>query len=183
MHYAPWVARPKMVTTRLLPSQVSAMHVPGVSENGTGPNVHTASSARSRRPHPRLISGSGFFVGRRRAQVAFHDELAALAGQAAKFHYSDVFGHFDLAALLGIQAAGTQVYVCGLGPMCKQLMRRRKPSVGTVRASEARSFTVILLMLINDDSGGLRVRFFPEYEHGLCPRTETFAPRPLHENA
>ena len=115
--------------------------------------------------------------------MAFHDELAALAGQAAKFHYSDVFGHFDLAALLGIQAAGTQVYVCGLGPMCKQLMRRRKPSVGTVRASEARSFTVILLMLINDDSGGLRVRFFPEYEHGLCPRTETFAPRPLHENA
>ena len=57
------------------------------------------------------------YAGRDREQMAFHDDLATLAGDAATFHYSNSAGHLDLVALLECQAADTQVYVCGPGPM------------------------------------------------------------------
>jgi ferredoxin-NADP reductase len=54
-----------------------------------------------------------FYAGRNAASMAYHDELARLAGARARFHYSDDQGHPDLASLLGQQPAGTVVYVCG----------------------------------------------------------------------
>ena len=54
-----------------------------------------------------------FYAGRNAAAMAYHDELAHVAGERLRFHYSDDQGHADLASLLGQQPEGTVVYVCG----------------------------------------------------------------------
>lgn len=95
------------------------------------------------------------YAGRDRDQMAFHDELATLAGEAAVFHYSDVAGHPDLAALLKRQPEGTQVYVCGPGPMVQathatakdigwDASRVRSEMFGVARDRDAHAFEVRL---------------------------------------
>lgn len=54
-----------------------------------------------------------FYGGRTRAEMAYHDELAAMAGDRARFHYSDRQGPPKLLELLAAQPAGTVAYVCG----------------------------------------------------------------------
>ncbi|NML47483.1 oxidoreductase [Ramlibacter sp. G-1-2-2] len=54
-----------------------------------------------------------FYAGRNAEGMAYHGELAQLAGERVRFHYSDTQGHPDLEALLREQAEGTTVYVCG----------------------------------------------------------------------
>ncbi|WP_254226477.1 PDR/VanB family oxidoreductase [Burkholderia multivorans] len=58
-------------------------------------------------------SFSVLYAGRNRTVMAYHDELARVAGNRVRFHYSDTAGAPDLEALLGAQPAGTTVYVCG----------------------------------------------------------------------
>ena len=59
------------------------------------------------------------YAGREPELMAFHDELARLAGSNARFHYSGKqdSGKLDLEKLLRSQPAGTTAYVCGPGPM------------------------------------------------------------------
>lgn len=54
-----------------------------------------------------------FYAGRHAQFMAYHDDLQQLAGQSARFHYSDSQGHPDLVALLHDQPEGTTAYVCG----------------------------------------------------------------------
>lgn len=54
-----------------------------------------------------------FYAGRHAESMAYHDDLKQLAGNAARFHYSDTQGHPDLVALLRQQPEATSVYVCG----------------------------------------------------------------------
>jgi ferredoxin-NADP reductase len=95
------------------------------------------------------------YAGRAREHMAFHDELEALAGAAASFHYSDASGHLDLAALIARQPDGTQVYVCGPGPMVEAThatakaigwnsARVRSEKFGVARDDTARAFDVRL---------------------------------------
>lgn len=53
------------------------------------------------------------YVGRNAAAMAYHDEVAALAGEHGRFHYSDTDGLLDVDALLRRQSSDTTVYVCG----------------------------------------------------------------------
>lgn len=79
---------------------------------GITPIVSMARSlARRRRPF-RVI-----YAGRNADAMAYHDELARLAGDRARFHYSDSRGHPDLEAWLGEQPEGTTVYICGPSKM------------------------------------------------------------------
>ncbi|QGZ66761.1 PDR/VanB family oxidoreductase [Paraburkholderia acidisoli] len=99
------------------------------------------------------------YAGRNRHEMAYHDELARLAGNAttnaATFHYSDTAGQLDLAALLGAQAAGTLVYVCGPAGMVDathaagsalgwDAARIRSERFGAQRPAAARAFDVHL---------------------------------------
>jgi ferredoxin-NADP reductase len=54
-----------------------------------------------------------FYAGRNPEAMAYHAELAALAGEWVRFHHSDVDGHPDLEAVLREQPEGTAAYVCG----------------------------------------------------------------------
>lgn len=65
------------------------------------------SLARRQRPF------SVFYAGRSRAGMAYHDELARVAGERVRFHCSDTQGHPELETLLRAQPEGTVVYVCG----------------------------------------------------------------------
>lgn len=65
------------------------------------------SLARRHRPH------QIFYAGRNASAMAYHDELARLAGERVRFHYSDSQGHPDLEAVLRRQPEDTVVYVCG----------------------------------------------------------------------
>lgn len=53
------------------------------------------------------------YAGRRRATMAFVDELQALHGDRLRLHVGDEGGRLDAAALLAQPEAGTQVYACG----------------------------------------------------------------------
>lgn len=65
------------------------------------------SLARRRRPFQVIYSG------RHAEAMAYHDDLARLAGDHVRFHYSDSHGHPDLEAWLREQPDGTTVYICG----------------------------------------------------------------------
>ena len=54
-----------------------------------------------------------FYAGRNADAMAYHDDLARLAGERVRFHYSDTQGHPDLEGLLRDLPAETTVYVCG----------------------------------------------------------------------
>ncbi|HSV81874.1 MAG TPA: PDR/VanB family oxidoreductase [Ramlibacter sp.] len=54
-----------------------------------------------------------FYAGRNAASMAYHDELAGVAGEQVRLHYSADQGRPDLASLLGQQPEGTVVYICG----------------------------------------------------------------------
>jgi vanillate O-demethylase ferredoxin subunit len=54
-----------------------------------------------------------FYAGRQAAGMAYHSELADLAGGRVEFHHSDTQGHPDIEGLLRSQPEGTRVYVCG----------------------------------------------------------------------
>lgn len=53
------------------------------------------------------------YAGREASAMAYHDELAQLAGERVRFHYSESQGHPDLEAWLRAQPDETTVYVCG----------------------------------------------------------------------
>lgn len=59
------------------------------------------------------------YAGRGAELMAYHAELAELAGADARFHYSgrEDSGKLDLEKLLRSQPPGTTAYVCGPGPM------------------------------------------------------------------
>jgi ferredoxin-NADP reductase len=59
----------------------------------------------------RLVYG-----GRRRAAMAFHDELAAL-GDRVEIRPQDEYGLLDLESLLGLPEPNTLVYCCGPEPL------------------------------------------------------------------
>ncbi len=56
---------------------------------------------------------SVIYAGRDASTMAYHDELAKLAGDRVRFHYSDRDGHPDLEAWLRAQPDGTTAYICG----------------------------------------------------------------------
>lgn len=58
-----------------------------------------------------------FYAGRQAAGMAYHTELAQLAGERVHLHCSDKDGQPDLLALLRRQPEGTSVYICGPKPM------------------------------------------------------------------
>lgn len=58
-----------------------------------------------------------FYAGRNAGSMAYQQELVQLAGERARFHYSDRQGQPDLKALLQAQPEATAVYVCGPRPM------------------------------------------------------------------
>lgn len=62
-------------------------------------------------------------LARRREDVAFAAELAAF-GDRARLHLSGELGRLDLGAVLGGQAAGTDVYACGPGGFTDELGER-----------------------------------------------------------
>ena len=57
------------------------------------------------------------YAGRNAESMAYREELAQLADDRARFHYSDTQGPADLEALLNAQPAGTTVYICGPAKM------------------------------------------------------------------
>lgn len=59
------------------------------------------------------------YAGRTPDQLAYAEDVAALAGPAGRLHFSGqpATDHLDLAALLAHQSDDTTVYVCGPGPM------------------------------------------------------------------
>jgi ferredoxin-NADP reductase len=61
------------------------------------------------------------YFGRRRADMAYADEVLALGGTSARLHDASLSGMPDLAALLAAQPPGTVAYVCGPGPMIDAL--------------------------------------------------------------
>jgi ferredoxin-NADP reductase len=58
-----------------------------------------------------------FYAGRSADQLAFHAELAVLAGDRLRFHYDDRAGVFDVQPVMASLAADEPVYVCGPRPM------------------------------------------------------------------
>jgi ferredoxin-NADP reductase len=65
------------------------------------------SLARRRRPFHVI------YAGRHAEAMAYHDDLARMAGERVRFHYSDRDGHPDLHAWLNQQPEATTAYVCG----------------------------------------------------------------------
>jgi ferredoxin-NADP reductase len=58
-----------------------------------------------------------FYAGRSESQLAFHAELAALAGDRLTFHYDDRSGVFDIKPVMSVLGADEPIYVCGPRPM------------------------------------------------------------------
>jgi vanillate O-demethylase ferredoxin subunit len=58
-----------------------------------------------------------FYAGRSKSELAFHAELAALAGDRLSFHYDDRAGVFDIKPVMAALGAGEPIYVCGPRPM------------------------------------------------------------------
>ncbi len=73
----------------------------------------TPIAAMARRARELGIAYALHYSGRRRARMAFVDELAALHGARLHLHVQDEGGRNDLAALLREPATGAQVYACG----------------------------------------------------------------------
>jgi ferredoxin-NADP reductase len=69
--------------------------------------------AMARRARQLGIDYALHYSGRRRARMAFVDELVALHGARLHLHVQDEGRRNDLAALLREPAAGAQVYACG----------------------------------------------------------------------
>lgn len=81
---------------------------------GITPIFSMARSLARRKRHFNVV-----YAGRAPELMAFHDELAELAGPNVRFHYSGRAddGKLDLAALLAAQPLGTTAYVCGPSPL------------------------------------------------------------------
>jgi vanillate O-demethylase ferredoxin subunit len=58
-----------------------------------------------------------FYAGRSEHQLAFRDQLAALAGNRLSFHYDDRSGVFDIKSLMASLPADEPIYLCGPRPM------------------------------------------------------------------
>lgn len=95
------------------------------------------------------------YAGREAAAMAYHDELAALAGPRARFHYSGSGARLDLQALLAAQPEGTTAYVCGPATMIEATHaagaalgwapgRVRSETFGVGRRGDERPFQVEL---------------------------------------
>lgn len=96
------------------------------------------------------------YAGRNRDSMAYHDELARIAGKVAHFHYSDDAGVLDMIALLRGQPDGTTAYVCGPQPMIAATHEAgkalnwnpeqvRSEAFGAARVADAGAFDVRLL--------------------------------------
>jgi vanillate O-demethylase ferredoxin subunit len=62
-------------------------------------------------------SFQAFYSGRSASELAFHAELAALAGDRLSFHYDDRSGIFDIKPVMAGLEANERIYVCGPRPM------------------------------------------------------------------
>jgi ferredoxin-NADP reductase len=110
------------------------------------------SLARRRRPFEVV------YAGREPSAMAYREALASVArsaGASAQLHYSDDAGQLDIAALLVRQPDGTQVYVCGPGPMVEAThtagralawdpARVRSENFGVAQSDAAHAFDVRL---------------------------------------
>ncbi|WP_321957867.1 PDR/VanB family oxidoreductase [Paraburkholderia bannensis] len=108
------------------------------------------SLARRHRPF------SVIYAGRSRPEMAYHDELARIAGESVRFHYSDEAGVIDLVEVMRAQPDDTVAYVCGPAPMVRAThdagrtlgwadARVRSELFGAAQAGEAHAFDVKLL--------------------------------------
>ncbi|KQP12788.1 cytochrome P450/oxidoreductase [Pseudorhodoferax sp. Leaf267] len=73
----------------------------------------TPIAAMARRARALGIPYQLHYSGRRRAAMAFVEELVALHGDRLRLHITEEGGRHDLAALLRQPVPGTQVYACG----------------------------------------------------------------------
>lgn len=147
------------------------------------------------------------YAGRNRESMAYHDELARVAGEALSFHYSDDSGVPDISALLRSQPENTTVYVCGPQSMITAAHaagqelgwnpdRVRSEAFGAARAADANAFYVRLqrsgrTVHVTEDASildALNAAGVPVLwdcrrgECGLCPLTVVSSDGPLQHN-
>jgi vanillate O-demethylase ferredoxin subunit len=147
------------------------------------------------------------YAGRNRTLMAYHDELARVAVEAASFHYSDSAGVLDMVKLLREQAAGTTAYVCGPQSMISATHtagqelgwnpdRVRSEAFGAARVADTGAFDVRLLrsgrtVRVGEDASildALNAAGVPVLwdcrrgECGLCPLTVVSSDGPLQHN-